>query len=218
MDCQEIINRGSDYLDGQLPPSERRDIETHLGNCADCRLLYEDLRQIVQTAPTLPAHAPSDRLWAALQERLREETPPAGVMRPVAERRWFAFGGLGYGRPLFAAAAMLIVTFSVFFLTWKQGTTTRTQEDIVRAEIREAERHYKKAIESLSQIVAKRKSTWDPQIAQVFETNLQNIDQAITECQEAVRRSPADPEAEMFLLAAYGRKVEFLQEILQIES
>ena len=46
----QITDRFSDYLDDELAPSERTDVEAHLATCADCRAVLEALRAIVATA------------------------------------------------------------------------------------------------------------------------------------------------------------------------
>jgi hypothetical protein len=50
--------RLSAYLDGELPPVERLDVEAHLAACAVCTALLADLRAVDAWVPSLPADAP----------------------------------------------------------------------------------------------------------------------------------------------------------------
>lgn len=47
IECQELVEHVTDYLDGALPPELRARIDHHLADCEDCT---EFLRQIRQTA------------------------------------------------------------------------------------------------------------------------------------------------------------------------
>ena len=38
------MDRLSEYLDGELTPEERRELEAHLAECASCRTTLEELR------------------------------------------------------------------------------------------------------------------------------------------------------------------------------
>ena len=49
----------SDYLDGELAPSQRTRMEHHLGECANCRRLLAGLRQTVAALHRLTARADS---------------------------------------------------------------------------------------------------------------------------------------------------------------
>jgi hypothetical protein len=80
--------------------------------------------------------------------------------------------------------------------------------------IQRAEQEYIEAINLLSTIVEKRKSTLDPQLASELERNLRAIDQAIQSTRKAYKDRPQDPERALFMLRAYARKVELLQELV----
>ena len=88
-----------------------------------------------------------------------------------------------------------------------------TLEDALLA-IQRAEQEYIEAINLLSTMVEKRKSTLDPQLASELERNLRAIDQAIDSTRKAFRDRPQDPERALYMLSAYARKVELLQELV----
>ena len=47
------MDRLSEYLDGELAPEERRELEAHLARCATCKRTLEDLRAVVARAAAL---------------------------------------------------------------------------------------------------------------------------------------------------------------------
>lgn len=220
MDCQRMVQLISDYVDHELPLKEEREVEAHIRNCSACRSLHEDWQGIVKQAKSLSIIEPSEGLWLRLKDRVREETSIKrdGATPRIARKPQIELWPWPRRLMLALASAALVIIGLMLALTWRAGIKEKPPEEIALAEIRQAEVHYQKAIQSLDQIVTKRKASWDAQFTATFEANLKKIDQAISECQEAVREYPRDPEAEKFLLTAYSRKVDFLQEILQIRS
>ena len=66
--------RVSAYLDGELGPAERAEVEAHLAVCAACAALLEDLAAVGAEAAGLPAAAPEgyfDRFPSRVVARLR---------------------------------------------------------------------------------------------------------------------------------------------------
>lgn len=57
----------SAYLDGALGDGERASVESHLGDCPDCRARLDELRTVVRTL----AAAPKRELPAGYLERLK---------------------------------------------------------------------------------------------------------------------------------------------------
>lgn len=74
MDCQDELIHA--YHDGELAPAQVAAVEAHLGDCAGCRTLLADLRQVSQLVatapmPAVPPHAMQrmQQAWWAAQER-----------------------------------------------------------------------------------------------------------------------------------------------------
>ncbi len=85
-------------------------------------------------------------------------------------------------------------------------------ESAMRA-VRRAEQEYIQAIQLLNEIVARRKPSLDPRLVREIERNLKAIDESITATRKAYYERPSDPELAQFMLAAYSKKVELLQEL-----
>ena len=85
-------------------------------------------------------------------------------------------------------------------------------ESAMRA-VRRAEQEYLQAIQVLSEIVDRRKPTLSPVLVQKIERNLKAIDENIAATRRAYYAQPSDPELAQYMLAAYSKKVELLQEL-----
>jgi hypothetical protein len=88
-----------------------------------------------------------------------------------------------------------------------------TDQELMNRQIARAEREYQKAVRMLDQAIAKRRNTLDPALVKEFETSLALIDSSIAASRRALRERPDDPTAGQFLLAAYAKKVELMQDI-----
>jgi anti-sigma factor RsiW len=97
------------YVDGELPPPRRAEVEAHLGTCAGCRATHALLRNAVARLAELPAFEPSpatrravlaklDALpepwWERLKRLLRPAVlvPSMGLATAVAVALWVAPG------------------------------------------------------------------------------------------------------------------------------
>jgi anti-sigma factor RsiW len=58
MDCNELVELVTAYLDGALDPQERRRFEEHVAECDGCATYVEQFRTTIHTVGRL---APEDR-------------------------------------------------------------------------------------------------------------------------------------------------------------
>jgi anti-sigma factor RsiW len=77
--CRTRLAQLNDYLDGELPAELCAELEAHLADCPDCRVVLDTLGRTVQiirgldlAPPVLPAH-----VEARLLARLAQPRPPA---------------------------------------------------------------------------------------------------------------------------------------------
>ncbi len=91
--------------------------------------------------------------------------------------------------------------------------TKLSDDDLLSQQIAKATREYQSAIKLLERTIAKRKTQLDEGTSKQFEGSLALIDASIASSREALRAHPNDPGAARFLLSAYSRKVELMQEI-----
>jgi len=79
VNCQGLIVELTEYLDGALEPSVRVELELHLANCQNCRVVVNTTRKTIEIfCNAEPAPLPEDvreRLHDALVKRLEQRRP-----------------------------------------------------------------------------------------------------------------------------------------------
>lgn len=85
-------------------------------------------------------------------------------------------------------------------------------EGAMRA-VRKAEQEYIQAIRLLGEVVERRKPSLDPRLVREIERDMKTVDAGIAASRKAYYEQPSNPELAQFMLAAYSRKVELLQEL-----
>jgi len=88
-----------------------------------------------------------------------------------------------------------------------------TDQELMNRQIARAEREYQKAIRMLDQAIAKQRDRLDPALIKQYESSLVSIDNSINASRRAFRERPDDPIAGQFLLAAYAKKLDLMQDI-----
>ena len=80
LECKNVWEHISEYLDKQLDPKLLMDIEKHLENCEVCSAVLDSTRNIlVLTADNRTYELPvgySERLHARLEKAMREKIEP----------------------------------------------------------------------------------------------------------------------------------------------
>ncbi|MEY3285197.1 MAG: hypothetical protein RIR86_3210, partial [Acidobacteriota bacterium] len=85
--------------------------------------------------------------------------------------------------------------------------------EMIRRQIVRAEREYQGAVRLLERAIARRRDSLDPTVVREYESSLALIDSSIRQSRAALRANPNDLSTGQFLLAAYARKVELMQDI-----
>jgi len=70
MDGAALDERLADYLEDDLDPAERREVEAHVASCVRCSALVRDLEDIRSSAAQLPELTPSGDLWSGIVRRI----------------------------------------------------------------------------------------------------------------------------------------------------
>jgi anti-sigma factor RsiW len=77
LNCKSVIRELSNYIDGELGPAIKRELERHLEHCEDCAMILDQTRKSIEilcdSEPIpLPAGLRS-RLRSALREMLGQK-------------------------------------------------------------------------------------------------------------------------------------------------
>jgi len=129
MDCTAFDDQLADYLEGDLPPAELRQVEMHLASCVRCTALVRDLERIRSEAGELSELAPSTDLWNGIARRIEAPVVPfASRTAPNVATRRRSFERL---RNAAIAAALVAVTAGVTYtLTVSRGAARSGQSGI----------------------------------------------------------------------------------------
>lgn len=88
-----------------------------------------------------------------------------------------------------------------------------SDQELMNRQIARAELEYQKAIRLLDQAIAKQRDRLDPAMIKQYESSLALIDDSIASSRRALRERPDDPTAGQFLLAAYAKKLDLMQDV-----
>jgi hypothetical protein len=203
-DEHPAIDRLNEYLDQELDVRDRRQLDSHLSRCEECRRSLEELSAVVRAASELSGVAPPERIWesiaASLIERksLSRSSPSRSVLLSAL-----------------AAAAVLLLGVSLWWVLRTGGMPAPADQAalayMVTEELKAAESHYDKAIVGLEQIIAQNDGVLPQELASVLNTNLDLIENAIGESRTAIATEPQSTAAQESLLQALRSKVTLLQ-------
>jgi len=73
MNCFACGNNLSAYVDDELTPEQRREVESHLDGCETCRAEYETHLAAWELAGDMRTEAAPDDLWKAVEAELHQQ-------------------------------------------------------------------------------------------------------------------------------------------------
>ncbi len=109
MRCRECELLLWAFIDGELPPAQRREVAAHLEGCPQCGRAYEQLRAFPLQVGQLQMAPPPADFNARLMERIALLPPPAQFAAQYESRRPYPWSGPSGLIVAFAAAAAAIV-------------------------------------------------------------------------------------------------------------
>lgn len=219
-------HRLSDYLDEDLAPAEREELELHLVDCPSCREVLADLESLVHQAAELEDHLPETDLWPQIQAGLgapvESETPRS---RMAAPRRTVS---LSMGQLLAACLVVMLASGGMGWLGASFSTSQEAATPIARtgtgapgAELRPVDAtdglaaamaQYQVSIEQLEDALRASVQNLDDETREAILHNLRAIDQAIFESRQALERDPESEFLNAHLARAIKSKVRLLRQ------
>jgi anti-sigma factor RsiW len=113
--CEQIEARLSDYVDGLMPPAERRDFAAHTESCADCAPLLASVLGLVQNLHALEAIEPPPRLaYTILNQTLGPREQAKGFRGAFGWLNALLSVRFAYGAISVAASLVILLTASGF--------------------------------------------------------------------------------------------------------
>lgn len=84
MECKDVRERFSAYIEGFSPPHEAGEIEHHLASCRECREAGEELRRTIRLLAALPDVEAPPWLKQKIMTRIRDEAEAKpGLMKRI---------------------------------------------------------------------------------------------------------------------------------------
>lgn len=78
MNCKGVIREISNYIDGELDPAVKQELERHLSHCEDCTMILDQTRKSIEIlCDAQPVELPRDvhdRLHQAIREKFSRRT------------------------------------------------------------------------------------------------------------------------------------------------
>lgn len=72
LDCEELVELLTDYLENSLDPATAAQVEAHVAACDECELYLAQMRETIATLGVLPAESISPVALERLLEAFRE--------------------------------------------------------------------------------------------------------------------------------------------------
>lgn len=116
MDHSEVRQQLSAYLDGEVDPVRKGEIEDHLSSCEGCRQALKEIRQTVEAVRGMGPAEPPPWLTGWIMARVREEQ--------ASRRGWLAwFVSPSFLRPAMSMAVVVLIAGIV----WNASRPMRSQ-------------------------------------------------------------------------------------------
>lgn len=213
------------------------DVESkaHRAECAECALVWADLERISAEASALPLLSSSRDLWAGIDERLGAPfvSPSVGPIAAIARSRENAPRRFYSSRTVRLATAASLLIAATATVTWTLATgrtldlpspaasvatglvveeqPTVSPELVQQASLHATVAMMDREIAELDAMLDERRASLDPRIVTVLEENMQLIDTAIAESQQALENAPASRFLATQYTRAYHSKLTLLR-------
>lgn len=240
--CQELL---SEFIDGELEQKVSAEIETHLNLCKECADLNEDFAGILllcdkkgvteENAPPNP-----QAMWCRINNIIEAEIKPEIIKQEEIQtkKRWFSnkrIWSLSFSQITASIIGIAVISSLLTFVGLKNAATPTdvviqsnppTLFEKMLSKIGLAEtpkqarerriREQQAAIDYWNKRVQARRNQWDRNLREVFDRNLHEIDQVVTEYTQILEENPQDDLSGEMLDSALKEKMDLLREFSEL--
>lgn len=214
MRCAKAQRYISDHTDKLLDGEQTQALEQHLKECPACKELLDEMQMIAGEAKNMKSVLPSDNLWISIEGQIhrsarKSRSWPKGIgqfFRFSLYSRELAFSGSGL------LAGLVLMTLFYYGIPFIQNDRS-IPDQVATDQFEEVDRHYQLAIAALNQAISEQDVKLSPELAAVFDENLEIIDEAIQSFRTTMNEYPEDQEVNEYLLICYKKKLELLGEM-----
>jgi hypothetical protein len=218
MNCNNVRDKINDYLDGLLPEKARAKVDEHLEHCQQCREEHGRLKELLETARSLPRNIMPDRdLWPDIENVLQKAQPGRSFLNGFRAHPAIFF------RAIALAAAVLVIVFSATFITialrnkhislssaLEDNSSTGLPVSAVESDYSSAEAEYLRAVQNLQAVLNTREQYLSSETRAVIDRNIKTINDAVTEIRNALGKNPGNRQLHTLLMASYQNKIELM--------
>jgi len=219
--CQELIH---DLIDGSISQRDEFTLNTHLKDCLDCESVRQDVAAIVGFAGTQReeyAVPPNEHaLWLRIRNSIEADLPSRAAAN--TERRPSFLGRLmgqswELSLPQLAASAVAIVLLVslatvVALRRWGGYGVSAAAPQVEASNLNDRFSQRRQVLDYWNQRVELNKARWSPEMRDTFDRNLKEIDQAIANSLEELKRNPHDEVSEQMLNESFNDKLTLLKD------
>ena len=219
--CQELIH---DLIDGSISQRDESTLNTHLKECLDCQSVRQDLASIVGFCRTQRGQyetPPNERaLWLRIRNTIEADLPSRAAANN--ERRPSFLGRLmGHSwelsLPQLAASAVAIVLLVslatvVGLRRWGGYGVQAGAPPLEVSNLEDRFSQRRQVLDYWNQRVELNKARWSPEMRDTFDRNLKEIDKAIANSLEDLKRNPHDEVSEQMLNESFNDKLTLLKD------
>ena len=77
MSCRKLLSEISNYLDGEIEPEARQELEEHIAKCPNCWVIFDTTRKTIQIYQGCEPYPIPETLQTRLQQALRKLCEPS---------------------------------------------------------------------------------------------------------------------------------------------
>ena len=176
-------DRLSDYLDDELPPGPRAELEAHLAQCAACARTLAELRAVTAWARSFRGMEPARDLWPDVRGRIDRDKVTA-IPRLV---------GVGWRQLIAAGIAVVAIGGGALWLGMRSPALppdpplaplpVASPVAVAGADL---------AVRDLEELLDASRAELDSGTVRVIEESLRLIDLAIAEARAAIQRDSSN--------------------------
>ncbi len=218
MECLNVRNELSDYLDNGLPEMEAHRFAAHLTGCEHCQKLELQLAEIRMAARDLPLHTPSKALWTRISNTIEAEgmlTDPRAT-RPMKKETWLdalreRWAALSFPQLVGAGAlAALLVAFGSIGI-YRQFNDVVTMGAMSTSVLPEESNLQAEFDRKFNAFKAKM-TDWDAQRRTAFESDLSRLEKSVETCRQQLAAHPQDAQLIEQMRKLYAQKSALLDQ------
>lgn len=224
MECRNIIESLSNYLDGLLTDNETALVESHLTSCPPCQTVKLELSEIRTAARDLPLHTPPRAMWTRISNVLEVELAAgqAPTTKALPQANWWErlkSKTFTFSLPQLTGAgviALALITFSSVSF-YRRYNSVLTLRGMQTAALFAEEAQLKVDLDRKFESIKARMSGWNPQRRDDFQQKLDRIETAIQDCRHHLQNNPHDELHQVKMRHLYQEKRLLLEDVERLK-